>query len=83
MNTEINYYFPIIVAAAIVSIVWMYITMKRAPQVDEEDKVVNITLNITKEEDVKPKRVYKRKTKKVEETPVVKKRVGRPKKTNV
>jgi hypothetical protein len=83
MNTEINYYFPIIVAAAIVSIVWMYIAMKRAPQVDEEDKVVNITLNITKEEDVKPKRVYKRKTKKVEETPVVKKRVGRPKKTNV
>jgi hypothetical protein len=83
MNTEINYYFPIIVAAAIVSIVWMYIAMKRSPQVDEEDKVVNITLNITKEEDVKPKRVYKRKTKKVEETPVVKKRVGRPKKTNV
>jgi hypothetical protein len=83
MNTEINYYFPIIVSAAIVSIVWMYIAMKRAPQVDEEDKVVNITLNITKEEDVKPKRVYKRKTKKVEETPVVKKRVGRPKKTNV
>ena len=83
MNTEINYYFPIIIAAAIVSIVWMYIAMKRAPQVDEEDKVVNITLNITKEEDIKPKRVYKRKIKKVEETPVVKKRVGRPKKTSV
>ena len=88
MNTELNYYFPIIIAAALVSVVWMYIAMKRAPELeDEEDKSLTITFNVNIDDSkvveldqVKPKRVYRKKAK---PTVAVKRTVGRPRKATV
>ena len=88
MNTEINYYFPIIIAAALVSVVWMYIAMRRSPELeDEEDKSLTITFNVNIDDSkvveldqVKPKRVYRKKAKPAIAT---KRPVGRPRKTTV
>jgi hypothetical protein len=63
-----NYYF-IIIVCLIVFIVWMYFATKNAPE--EEDKVINVTLNINTEPE-EPKEVPTKK---------VKRPVGRPRKT--
>lgn len=74
-------YIPVIIMVAVMIIfsIGIYISLKKAPVIKEEEKVYTMKLSISTDDIQKPKRTYKKRA--TATKPIEKKPIGRPRKT--